>query len=76
MNDINHLLLITVVDLFIFFYGDNWNKQVGCLTLMLVMAFSSVISVLWCGHKVLWRNPFGLKLESIIECSDVLVEYE
>jgi len=46
MNDINHLLLITVVDLFIFFYGDNWNKQVGCLTLMLVMAFSSVISVL------------------------------
>ena len=46
MNDINHLLLITVVDLFTFLYGGNWNKQGGCLTLMWVMAFSSVISVL------------------------------
>jgi len=46
-----------VVDLFTFSHSSNRNKQGGCVTLMWLVALSSVISVLWCGHAVLRRNP-------------------
>jgi len=49
MNDITHVLLIRVVDLFIFSHGGNQNKQGGCVTLMWLAAVSDVILVLWCG---------------------------
>jgi len=32
------------------------NKQGGRVTLVWLAALSSVISVLWCGRAVLWRN--------------------
>jgi len=60
MNDITHILLIRVVDLFTFSHGCNGNKQREHVTLMWLVALSSVISELCYGRVVLWRNPLGL----------------
>jgi len=53
MNDITHILLIRVVDLFTFSHGCNGNKQREHVTLMWLVALSSVISELCYGRVVL-----------------------
>ena len=65
MSGITHMWWIRVVDLFTFSHGGNWNKQGGCVPLMWLVALSSGLVVIWCGHVV---KP--------IECIDVLVECE
>ena len=46
INGITPVLLIRVVDLCTFSHGSNPNTQGGCFTLMWLVAFSYVISVL------------------------------
>ena len=45
-GDVTHILLIRVVDLFMFFRGGNRNKEGGHVTLMWLAALSGAISVL------------------------------
>ena len=52
-DDITHILLIRVVDLFKISHVGNRNKQRGHVTLMWLAALSSVIFVLCCGCTVL-----------------------
>jgi len=49
MNNIIHILLIRVVDLFTFSHSDKWNKRGRCVTLMRLAALSS-----WCFDVAMW----------------------
>ena len=46
MNDITHVLLIRVADLFTFSHVSKRNKQGGCVTLMWLAVLTTVIMVL------------------------------
>ena len=46
MNDITHVLLTRVADLFTFSHVSNWNKQGGRVTLMWLAVLTSITMVL------------------------------
>ena len=76
------MLLIRVIDLFMFFHDSNRTKQGGHVTLMWLAALSSVILVMWpCDtlKKSLWTYKQAKKGDSSAhptECSESLFPCE
>ena len=74
--NITHVLLIRVVDLFTFSHDGNRNKQGERVTLMRLVALSSVMLVFWCSDvagDTLRNQEEHIKC---IECSGMLTECE